>query len=45
MKILLTTKCIIYRGIKMSITCDITIIILTISLGSWYSSNLPEDIS
>ena len=40
MKILLTTKCIIYRGIKMSINCDITIIILTISLGSWYSSNL-----
>lgn len=40
MKILLTTKCIIYRGIKTSINCDITLIILTISLRSWYSSNL-----
>lgn len=44
MKILLTTKCIIYRGIKMSINCDITINILTISL-SGTAATFPEDIS
>ena len=28
---ILTTKCLIYRGIKMNINCDFTIIIVTIS--------------